>query len=476
MHNTPFYKNLKLTVKNLKLTVVTLLLLLSAAGCAEKTSEDATLSETEKQTIPASSSDRSITQDQYFITLPLLDAFFADSSFKTDIKREVGLTDDEVMKLQQMAREETSRIQDMVGDDYTRTTTAAQKLAEDRIAAIIGNEKGAKLAGYLNRRWSGSTVDASTGSGADSNAPSGQLNSVPTDTRVVVNAPAHRMDIFNNGQLVKSYTVAIGVPEFPLPVGMRKANEIIFNPTWTPPDESWVDSSKKYKVGKKVEAGSKLNPLGIAKIPIGLPSLIHGGKSEAQLGTFGSHGCVGLTNSQMQKFSQQLAALGSDSLDNKEVAAITKNKKETKSIKLTNTIPIELRYETIVVQDSGVYIYRDVYSRGTNTEENVKRVLDQYGVKFDQLSDSERTQINDAVRAMSGMSDSTSTASSTDSVKKTAAKNTAKPTAKATAATKAKAAQMKKMRVIKIAALAGKGYPAPIMDDNKQTAAVTKKR
>ncbi|HET6512987.1 MAG TPA: L,D-transpeptidase, partial [Candidatus Kapabacteria bacterium] len=452
MHNTPFYKNLKLSL-------VAILLLLTAAGCAEKTSEDAELSESEKQTIPASTSDRSITQDQYGITLPLLDAFFADSSFKTDIKREVGLTDDEVLKLQQMAREETAKIQDISGDDYTRTTTAAQQLAEQRIAAIIGNEKGAKLASYLNRRWSGSMVDASTGSGPDSNAPSGTMNSVPTDTRVVVNAPAHRMDIFNNGQLVKSYTIAIGVPEFPLPVGMRKANEIIFNPTWTPPDESWVDSSKKYTVGKKVEAGSKLNPLGVLKVPIGLPSLIHGGKSEAQLGTFGSHGCVGLTNTQAIKFSQQLAALGSDSLDDKEITAITKNKKETKSIKLTNAVPIELRYETIVAQDSGLYIYRDVYSRGTNTEENVRRVLDQHGVKYDQLSDTERTQISDAIRAMSGLTDSVAMASSSDTAKKsTASAKTGKSTA---AAKSAKSAQSKKMRVIKIASLAGKGYPSP---------------
>lgn len=471
MTNTPFNKNFKLTL-------ITLFFFLSASGCVKKTSQDAELTESEKTTIPANKTNHSITQEQYGITLPLLDAFFADSSFKTDIKREVGLTDDEVNKLQRMSREETAKVQDINGDDYTRTTTAAQKLAEDRIASVIGNEKGAKLASYLNRRWSGSTVDASNGATADSNAPSGKVNSVPTDTRVVVNAPAHRMDIFNNGQLMKSYTIAIGVPEFPLPVGMRKANEIIFNPTWTPPDESWVDSSKKFEVGKKVEAGSKLNPLGLAKIPIGLPSLIHGGKREAQLGTFGSHGCVGLTDAQMKLFSQQLAALGSDSLDDKEVAAMAKNKKLTKSVKLPNAVPIELRYETMVVQDSGLYIYRDVYSRGTNTEANARNLLEQYGVKFDQLSDTERTQINNAIAAMSGSSDSSSMTTS-DTAKTASGKVTGKATAQNKSpktASAAKSALSKKVRIVKIAGLTGKGYPSPIMDDKKQTAAATKKR
>ena len=134
-------------------------------------------------------------------------------------------------------------------------------------------------------------------------------NAVPTDTRVVVNIPAFRMDLFQDGSLVKSYQVGIGYPDFPLPQGLRKASTIIFNPTWTPPDEPWVEGSKKVKVGQKVEAGSPLNPLGPIKIPIGLPSLIHGGKSPAKLGTFASHGCVGLTNPQVQDFSVVLAGL-----------------------------------------------------------------------------------------------------------------------------------------------------------------------
>ena len=45
-------------------------------------------------------------------------------------------------------------------------------------------------------------------------------NAVPTDTRIVINAPAYRMDIFRDGKLEKSYKVGIGYPEFPLPRGM----------------------------------------------------------------------------------------------------------------------------------------------------------------------------------------------------------------------------------------------------------------
>ncbi len=141
------------------------------------------------------------------------------------------------------------------------------------------------------------------------------------------------------GQLIKSYKIGIGYPEFPLPTGFRRATTIIFNPTWTPPDEPWVESSNKVKAGEKIEAGSQLNPLGVIKIPIGLPSLIHGGKAPATLGGFASHGCVGLTNNQVQDFARVLAGLSGVELTSEEIRNYEKKRTETKNIKLDHPIP-----------------------------------------------------------------------------------------------------------------------------------------
>ena len=82
-------------------------------------------------------------------------------------------------------------------------------------------------------------------------------NAVPTDTRVVVNIPAFRMDLFQDGSLVKSYKVGIGYPEFPLPQGLRKAQTIIFNPTWTPPDSPWVAKMKNVLRVKQSRPGAR---------------------------------------------------------------------------------------------------------------------------------------------------------------------------------------------------------------------------
>jgi len=281
------------------------------------------------------------------------------------------------------------------------------------------------------------------------------------------------MDVFENGNLIKTYKVGIGYPEFPLPKGLRKADTIIFNPTWTPPDEPWVEASNKVQPGQKIEAGSKLNPLGPIKIPIGLPSLIHGGKSAAKLGGFASHGCVGLTTPQVQDFARTLAQLSGTELTEEQIAAYARNPRETKEVKLARAVPVELRYETIVVEDGKLHIYRDVYDRDTNTEENLRAVLSTYGVTFEQLTEAERAAVLDALKDMSRdasgkmdepqpteRNDNARAANDTKAKSKETAQNSNKETAGGNQVTRA--VKGKKEIVIEIAALQGKGYPAPV--------------
>jgi lipoprotein-anchoring transpeptidase ErfK/SrfK len=382
------------------------------------------------------------------VTLPVLDAMFADEAFAGELKSKLQLTDEQVEGLRKVAGEERANLDEEGA--ASGTTAAATRRASEKIQSVIGAEKAAAFNSFVSERWAG-------GSGGGMLAS--QPNSVPTDTRVVVNAPAYRMDVFQNGKLIKTYKVGIGYPEFPLPQGLRKADTIIFNPTWTPPDEPWVKG--KFEPGKKVEAGSKDNPLGPVKIPIGLPSLIHGGKSAARLGGFASHGCVGLTNPQVQDFSVVLASLGGAQLTPEEVAAHAKTREETKQVKLNSPVPVELRYETIVVEDGKLHIYRDVYDKGTNTEENLRRVLEAFGVKLEDLSGQERAQVTQALQAMArdaqgNPADGQPAATPTPTPAKGDNRN-ANANVRET-----KTVKGQKEVVIDIAALRGKGYPAPV--------------
>jgi lipoprotein-anchoring transpeptidase ErfK/SrfK len=398
------------------------------------------------------------------LTLPVLDAFLADNTSAELLKTRLQLTGDQVTKLKEMAHAETSRLNESSAGNSQGESANARAEAEEKIASVIGAEKTNQLAGLVGEWWSANPTDSTATAKQDNRdqAAAGP-NAVPVDSRIVVNAPAFRMDVFDGGRLIKTYKIGIGYPQFPLPTGLRKASVIIFNPTWTPPDEPWVAKMKDVTAGEKVEAGSKLNPLGPIKIPIGGPSLIHGGKSPAKLGTFASHGCVGLTTPQVQDFAKVLAHLSGINLSDADVTTYGRDKTKTKNVKLGQPVPVELRYETIVVEDGKLHIYRDVYDRGTNTEENLQAVLAANNVKLEDLSEAEQTQISNALAQLSGKS----------SPRTGAPANEPSPAAspKASAATKVSAAKTTRINknqkevVIEIAALAGKGYPAPVALD-----------
>jgi len=404
------------------------------------------------------------------LTLPVLDAFFADESFSALLKTRLHINDEQIAKLRALAHAETAKLNEENAGKEEGESAAARAAAEEKIGAVIGNDKAAQLAALVRERWNGAADDTLNQTAADTrnqNQPEESArdaaNRVPNDSRIVVNIPAYRMDVFDSGRLIKSYKIGIGYPQFPLPTGLRKANVIIFNPTWTPPDEPWVAKMKNVSAGEKVEAGSKLNPLGPIKIPIGGPSLIHGGKSPAKLGTFASHGCVGLTTPQVKDFAKILAQLGGTSLTDEDLAKFGRDKTQTKQVKLTKAVPVELRYETIVVEDGKLHIHRDVYDEGTNTEENLRSILAASGVKLEDLTEDERAQALDALAQMSGQANAkTATAKPTSSRGSSRNDSNSMLERKSSATKKqTRVASSQKEIVIEIAALKGKGYPPP---------------
>ena len=193
------------------------------------------------------------------ITLPVVDALLSDESFVTEFRRSVQPSDEQFDKLKNASKDAVLKLGEDAYEDDARSTRSSRSEADKQIKQIPGNEGGEKFLALARKYWSGGEIELGS-----------KPNAIPQDTRIVINAPAYRMDIFRDGKLQKSYKIGIGYPEFPLPVGVRTAKTIIFNPTWTPPDEPWVKG--EFKPGKTVEAGSKKNPLGVIKIPIGLPS------------------------------------------------------------------------------------------------------------------------------------------------------------------------------------------------------------
>jgi lipoprotein-anchoring transpeptidase ErfK/SrfK len=382
------------------------------------------------------------------MTLPALDALFYEPGFTAALKTQLGFTAAQIEKLKAAAH---TSLRDLTEDGVDAgSAKAATQQYEERIKEILGDDKAQQLVQLVNDRYS---------KGLEGLAPT-QPNFVPKDTRIVVNAPAFRLDVFQDGKLLKSYRVGIGYPEFPLPTGMRSADTLIFNPSWTPPDEPWVKG--KFAPGRKVSGANEDNPLGAVKIPIGMPSLIHGGKPLEKIGSFASHGCVGMTNKQVQDLTALIARLGGSELTSDDIIKLRKAGK-TKSIKLANRVPVDLRYETIVAGNGALNIYRDVYERGTNTLENAKSILKLYSVDYNNLTAQEKASLEAALDEMNR--DPKGEAIAVDSLPESKDGVAASKVARAKKGKVTSQLKGEKETQVSIAALMGKGYPAAVALD-----------
>jgi lipoprotein-anchoring transpeptidase ErfK/SrfK len=475
---TAIHKKVEDYMKRVSFASLLVAIALTGVGCVAQspTNTSSAVTNTASPTLSASPSPATVAENVAVpVTLPVLDALLTEDSFKADLKSKLKLTDEQIASLRRAAAEEIVRLRE-TGTEQEGAAAEARDRATEAIQSVIGAQQTEALLSLARERWL---------KGSDAEGKPGETmlpgpNAVPSDTRVVVNIPAYRMDVFQEGKLIQSYKIGIGYPQFPLPTGLRKAQSIIFNPTWTPPDEPWVGKMKDIAVGEKVPAGSPLNPLGPIKIPIGLPSLIHGGKPLAKIGTFASHGCVGLTNPQIKSFTKTLASVRGKQVTDQTIGSYLKDPSKTQVMKLSEAVPVELRYETIVVENGILHIYKDVYDQNTNTEDNLRLVLAKNNVQFDSLTADERDQILEALNAMSSRPQKQvpKTANASASLnanlpanandKATTNGNSANGNANtANANEKAKAtrkpiSRKQKEVVLEIAALNGKGYPEPV--------------
>lgn len=456
-------------MKRILLASVMLALTLVGISCATKPSGNSNSVATSS---PATTPTTGVVTEAstVTVTLPVLDALFTNDAFNAELKSKLQLTDDQITTLRKIAADDVARLRQGATEQQEGAAAEARDSAAEAIRDVIGAQQTEALLALVREHWLKGNVTLEAGKPAEATMLPGP-NAVPTDTRIVVNIPAYRMDLFQNGSLIKSYKIGIGYPQFPLPTGLRKAQTIIFNPTWTPPDEPWVANMKGIAVGKMVPPGSPLNPLGPIKIPIGSPSLIHGGKPPSKIGTFASHGCVGLTNAQVKDFAKTLVAAAGKEVSDQAIASYLRDPTRTRVVKLDADVPVELRYETIVVEDGKLYIYKDVYDQNTNTEENLRLALEKSGVQFEAFSDDERDQVLEALNAMSSRpkkqppKPANANASPAASANPTSGNQNANaPNANEQQPKTARKPISRKQKqvVLEVGALSGKGYPAPV--------------
>jgi lipoprotein-anchoring transpeptidase ErfK/SrfK len=216
------------------------------------------------------------------------------------------------------------------------------------------------------------------------------------DIRITVNVPAFQLTLWQGGKEVKTYPIGIGRREFPLPDGLRRATQIVFNPEWVPPDSSWIEDHDVVP-GERVEADDPRNPLGKIKIPLGNGILIHQASRPSDLGHLVSHGCVRLLLSDLFDLCEKIFAARSLPVTQQQIDH-AKNSKDRLGVKLDAPVIVDISYDTQVVEGGVLHLYPDVYDHKTNTVEKVREELQSAGVDSAKLDDSLVTQMLERVK------------------------------------------------------------------------------
>jgi lipoprotein-anchoring transpeptidase ErfK/SrfK len=137
------------------------------------------------------------------------------------------------------------------------------------------------------------------GSSSSSHLPTASVSATPAtattaNTRIVVSLEDHKLALIEDGQVKKVYTVAVGKPSTPSPVGSFTIARRVANPTYS-------------HDGRVVPPGPH-NPVGSRWMGLSIKGYgIHGTNEPRSIGKAASHGCIRMAKADLEELYPQVA-------------------------------------------------------------------------------------------------------------------------------------------------------------------------
>ncbi len=216
------------------------------------------------------------------------------------------------------------------------------------------------------------------------------------DIRITVNVPAFLLTLWQDGKEVATYPVGVGLKEFPIPIGDRDANRIILNPAWIPPDSAWVRESSSVEPFERIPADDERNPLGKIKIPLGNAYLIHEAQAPSDIGNLVSHGCIRVRREDLFDLTRKIAQARGLTDANEKIER-ARGSSGRIVLNLDEPLPVDINYDTEVVEGGTLRLYPDVYDRDTNTVARLREELQSTGVDASKLEEATLQQMLERV-------------------------------------------------------------------------------
>jgi lipoprotein-anchoring transpeptidase ErfK/SrfK len=131
--------------------------------------------------------------------------------------------------------------------------------------------------------------------------------------------------------------VGVGTAEWPTRTGEWVVSQVVWNPGWVPPAESWAEERDPKKPGDPAA-----NPLGRAQLIYDPPRTLHGINQPQSVGAASSHGSIRMRNEDVTRLAREVQQAGGAGRDGRWYRRALANRTEKQIIDLPRVVPIRV--------------------------------------------------------------------------------------------------------------------------------------
>ncbi len=194
------------------------------------------------------------------------------------------------------------------------------------------------------------------------------------EIRIRINIPATALEVFKDGALAAAYPVSVGALGFKSPIMQNQLTQLVWNPSWIPPDSPWATGLKPEPPGPK-------NPLGPVKMPLEQGIRIHGTNKDSSVGRPASHGCFRMHNKDAAELAWFIQKNLSGMTDDSFRETYAKNRYRTHVVPLLAPASVDIVYEAVEIAGSTLLIHPDLYGWGGKAKDRIVAALATQGIQ-----------------------------------------------------------------------------------------------
>ena len=118
---------------------------------------------------------------------------------------------------------------------------------------------------------------------------------------IVIHRGSRQLALYDGATPWRTFSVAVGQPSYPTPLGSWSIVDMQVDPWWRPPDSEWASGAEPIPPGPGNPLGTRW--MGLSAAAVG----IHATSDPGSIGTYASHGCIRMYQSDAEWLFDQVS-------------------------------------------------------------------------------------------------------------------------------------------------------------------------